>query len=95
LYAAARKGGVLVIRGTEMQAKGSLFDVQRSMTLEGMLMKVSDQMTHKAQVAALQKEGRTPREIIKAVWHVEDGPQYLAAYEEYQECVGPTARRHF
>ncbi len=95
LYAAARKGGVLMIRGTEIQAKGSMFDEKRSLTLEGMLMKVSEQVTRKAQVAALQKQGMKPHEIIKAVWHVEDGPLYLVACEEYREFVAPMARRRF
>jgi hypothetical protein len=46
-------------------------------------------------VAVLQKQGMKPHEIIKAVWHVEDGPLYLVACEEYREFVAPMARRRF
>jgi hypothetical protein len=95
LSAAARKGGVLTIHGTEIQAKGSLFDEKRSLALEGALLKVSEQVTRKAQVLILQQQGLTLHEIIKAVWHVEDGPHYLVACEEYREFVAPMARRHF
>lgn len=89
LSAAARKGGAILIRGRELRTMGSLSDERSSFSLEGMLMKVSEQVTRKAQIINYQKAGLDPYEIIKAVWHVEDreSPEFRAAYEEYREVM--------
>jgi hypothetical protein len=94
LLASARKGGAMVIRGRELQATGALFDEHSSFMLEGLLMQVSNQATHRAQVLNYKQAGLTPYEIIKAIWHVEDtdSPEYRAAYHEYQEAIHPHKR---
>lgn len=96
LSAAAKKGGCIVIRGRELQARGSLSDERSSFFIEGMLMKISDQVTRRAQILNLQNTGLTPCEIIKAVWHVENmaSPEYQAAYEDYQEVMHTHAGKH-
>jgi hypothetical protein len=89
LLASAKKGGAMMIRGRELQAKGALFEEHSSFMLEGMMMQISNQATHRAQILNYKKEGLAPYEIIKAIWHVEDtnSPEYQAAYHEYQEAI--------
>lgn len=96
LSAASKKGGAIVIRGRELQATRMLSDEHPSFILEGMLMKISDQVTRRAQILNYQHAGLTPYEIIKVIWHTEstDSPEYQAAFEEYQEAMYTSEHKH-
>lgn len=92
LHVAATKGGLITIRGREMQAKGSSQDLQRSPAMEGLLWQISEYVTHRAQVTAYRRQGLTKHEIIKAVWKVEEGLLYEEACAQYQEMVNSLER---
>jgi len=96
LSAAAKKGGAIMIRGREFRTMGSLSDERSSFSLEGMLMKVSEQATRRAQVLSYQKAGLTINEILRKVWHVNeiDSPEYRAAYEEYRDVMHIYGAKH-
>src|SRR5438067_11588720 len=71
LHAAATKGGLITIRGREMQAKTSFDESRRSAVVEGLLWQISEQVTRRAQVACYRDQGLSKHDIIKATWHVE------------------------
>jgi hypothetical protein len=87
LHIAATRGGLIMIRGREMQPKGFPHDLQRSSGIEGLLWQISEHVTRRAQVAAYRRQGLTKHETIKAVWKVEEGPLYEEACAEYREIV--------
>jgi hypothetical protein len=57
LHAAATKGGLITIRGREMQAKTSFDESRRSAVVEGLLWQISEQVTRRAQVASYRDQG--------------------------------------
>jgi len=87
LHAAAIKGGIIAIRGREIQPKTSSEEPRRSVMVEGLLLQISEEMTRRAQVASYRQQGLTKQEIIKAVWKVEEGPLYEAACAAYEDIV--------
>jgi hypothetical protein len=93
LHIAATRGGLISIRGREMQAKSSLEEPKRSFVAEGLLRQISEQVTRQAQVTSYREQGLTKQEIIKAMWHVEEGPLYEQACVEYEEIVGSLRRK--
>ena len=88
LHVAATKGGLISIRGREMQAKSSLVEPRRSAVVEGLLWQISEQVTPQAQVAYYRDQGLSKHDTIKAIWHVEEGPAYEQACGEYEVIVG-------
>jgi hypothetical protein len=93
LHIAATKGGLITIRGREMQAKTSFDESRRSAVVEGLLWQISEQVTRKAQVACYRDQGLSKHDIIKAMWHVEEGPLYEQACAEYEEIVSSFRRK--
>ncbi len=93
LHIAATKGGLITIRGREMQAKTSFDETRRSAVVEGLLWQISEQVTHKAQIAYYLDQGLSKHDIIKAVWHVEEGPLYEQACVTYEELVSSLRRK--
>ena len=93
LHAAAMKGGLITIRGREMQAKTSFDESRRSAVVEGLLWQISEQVTRQAQVTCYRDQGLSKHDIIKAVWHVEEGPLYEQACAAYDEIVSSLRRK--
>lgn len=93
LHAAATKGGLITIRGREMQAKTSFDESRRSAVVEGLLWQISEQVTRRAQVTCYRDQGLSKHAIVKAVWHVEEGPLYEQACGEYEEIVSYLRRK--
>jgi len=92
VHAAATKGGIITIRGWEMQSKTIVEEPRRSAAVEGLLWQISEEVTRRAQVLNYRERGLTKHEIIKAVWKVEEGPMYEAACAEYKTIVGSQGR---
>ena len=93
LHAAATKGGLITIRGREMQAKTSFDESKRSAVVEGLLWQISEQVTRRAQITCYRDQGLSKHDIVKAVWHVEEGPLYEQACGEYEEIVSSLRRK--
>jgi hypothetical protein len=93
LHVAAVKGGPITIRGREMQAKSSLDEPKRSAAVEGLLWQISEQMTRRAQVIYYRDQGFSRPDIIKAVWKVEEGPDYEEACAQYELIVGSLRKK--
>jgi len=93
VHAAATRGGIITIRGWEMQPKTSVEEPRRSAMLEGLLWQISEEMTRRAQVLSYRERGLTKREIIRAVWKVEEGPSYESACAAYEEIVGSQRKK--
>ncbi len=93
LHVAATKGGLITIRGREMQAKTSVEDPRRSPAVEGLLWQISEQVTRQAQVAYYRDQGLAKHDIIKAVWHTEEGPSYEQACAAYDVMVGSLRKK--
>jgi hypothetical protein len=93
LHAAATKGGIITIRGWEMQPKASVEEPRRAVMVEGLLWQISQEVTRRAQVLVYRGRGFTKHEIIRAVWKVEEGPLYEGACAQYEEIVGSQRKR--
>ncbi len=93
VLAAATKGGIVTIRGWEVQPKTSVEEPRRSAMVEGLLWQISEEITRRAQVLNYRERGLTKREIIRAVWKVEEGPLYESACAAYEEIVGSQRER--
>jgi hypothetical protein len=93
VQAAATRGGIITIRGWEMQPKTSAEEPRRSAMVEGLLWQISEEVTRRAQVLSYHERGLTKREIIRAVWKVEEGPSYESACAAYEEIVGSQGKK--
>ena len=93
LHAAATKGGLISLRGKEMQAKTSLEEPGRSFVVEGMLKQVSEQATRQAEVIHYYDQGLSKHDTIKAVWKVEERPLYEQAGYEYEQIVSSQKKK--
>jgi hypothetical protein len=93
VHAAATRVGIITIRGWAMQPKTSVEEPRRSAMVEGLLWQISEEMTRRAQVMSYRERGLTKREIIRAVWKVEEGPLYESACAAYEEIVGSQRKK--
>jgi hypothetical protein len=91
--AAAARGGVISLRGREIQPKASAEEPQTSPIMEGLLRQISEEVTHRAQVLQYLEQGLTKPQIIKMVWGVEEGSLYEEAGVQYEEIVGSRVKK--
>ena len=92
-HAAAARGGVISLRGREIQPKASAEELQKSPIVEGLLRQISEEVTRRAQVLQYLEQGLTKHQIIKMVWGVEEGSLYEEACAEYDEIVGSRMKK--
>ena len=88
VHAAAARGGVISLRGREIQPKVSAEEPQTSPVMEGLLRQISEEVTHRSQVFKYLEQGLTKPQIINMVWGVEEGSLYEEACVHYDEIVG-------
>ena len=88
VHAAAARGGVISLRGREIQPKASVDEPQGSPVMEGLLKQISEEVTHRSQVFKYLEQGLAKPQIIKKVWGVQEGPLYEEAGVLYDVIVG-------